>query len=97
MTNINPSQSTASSDSIELRIDAHAQYYWVSRLGRSAAQRLGLRCVGLIGFLMEAKRRGLITDAVGTAELLCEKAGFWVSQELLIYFGTVDVRRRFQI
>ncbi len=53
------------------------------RLGRSAARRLGLRCVGLVGFLIEAKRRGMITDAVGTAELLREKAGFWVSQELL--------------
>jgi predicted nucleic acid-binding protein len=52
------------------------------RSGRSAAQRLGLRCVGQVGFLIEAKRRGLITDAVGTAELAREKAGFWVSQEL---------------
>lgn len=53
------------------------------RLGRSAAQRLGLRCVGLVGFLIEAKRRGLLADADQTAELLREKAGFWVSQELL--------------
>ncbi len=53
------------------------------RLGRSAAQRLGLRCVGLVGFLIEAKRRGLIADASEVANLLREKAGFWVSQELL--------------
>ena len=53
------------------------------RLGRSTAQRLGLRCVGLVGFLIEAKRRGLIADASETANLLREKAGFWVSQELL--------------
>jgi hypothetical protein len=31
MTTIKPSQSTASYDSIKLGIDAHAQYYWVSR------------------------------------------------------------------
>jgi hypothetical protein len=31
MTTINPSQSTASYDSIKLGIDTHAQYYWVSR------------------------------------------------------------------
>ena len=31
MTTINPFQSTASYESIELGIDAHAQYYWVSR------------------------------------------------------------------
>jgi hypothetical protein len=31
MTTAYPSQSTASYDSIKLGIDAHAQYYWVSR------------------------------------------------------------------
>ncbi len=31
MTTIYPSKSTASYDSIKLGIDAHAQYYWVSR------------------------------------------------------------------
>ena len=31
LTTINPSQSTASYDSTKLGIDAHAQYYWVSR------------------------------------------------------------------
>jgi hypothetical protein len=31
MTTINPSQSTASYESIKLGIDAHAQHYWVSR------------------------------------------------------------------
>ena len=31
MTTINPSQSTGSYESIKLGVDAHAQYYWVSR------------------------------------------------------------------
>ncbi len=31
MTTTYPSKSTASYDSIKLGIDAHAQYYWVSR------------------------------------------------------------------
>jgi hypothetical protein len=31
MKTTNPSPSTASCDSIKLGIDAHAQYYWVSR------------------------------------------------------------------
>ena len=31
MTTINPSQSTASYESIKLGIDAHAKYCWVSR------------------------------------------------------------------
>ncbi len=33
------------------------------RLGRSAARSLGLNVVGLIGVLIEARNRGLITDA----------------------------------
>jgi hypothetical protein len=31
MTTINPSHSTAFDESIKLGIDAHGQYYWVSR------------------------------------------------------------------
>jgi hypothetical protein len=31
MTTINPSLSTVSYESIKLGIDAHAEYYWVSR------------------------------------------------------------------
>jgi hypothetical protein len=39
----------------------------------------GLACVGLVGYLSEAKRRGLTADVNGTAELPREKAGFWCS------------------
>ena len=71
------------SEAIVLAREIEADFIFMDeRLGRSAAHRLGLRCVGLIGFLIEAKRRGLITDASEAANLLREKAGFWVSQEL---------------
>jgi len=72
------------SEAIVLAREIAADFIFMDeRLGRSAAQRLGLRCVGLVGFLIEGKRRGLIADASGTANLLREKAGFWVSHELL--------------
>ena len=52
------------------------------RLGRSAARNLGLKVVGLIGVLIEARKRGLITDAGEIAERLSNEAGFWISAEL---------------
>lgn len=52
------------------------------RLGRSAARRLGLRVVGLVGVLIEARDRGLLADAHGIVTDLHAKAGFWLSEEL---------------
>jgi predicted nucleic acid-binding protein len=54
------------------------------RLGRSAAERLGLKVVGLIGALIEARKQGLITNANAGAmmERLSNEAGFWISEEL---------------
>ena len=52
------------------------------RLGRSAAQNLGLKVVGLIGVLIEARKQGLLPDAVETMERLSNEAGFWISAEL---------------
>ncbi|MGA3170741.1 MAG: DUF3368 domain-containing protein [Chthoniobacteraceae bacterium] len=52
------------------------------RLGRSAARNLGLKVVGLIGVLIEARKQGLITDAVGIMDRLSNDAGFWISEEL---------------
>ena len=52
------------------------------RLGRSAARNLGLKVVGLIGVLIEARKQGLITDAGEVMERLSNEAGFWISAEL---------------
>ena len=52
------------------------------RLGRSAARNLGLKVVGLIGVLIEARKQGLLPDAVETMERLSNEAGFWISAEL---------------
>lgn len=52
------------------------------RLGRETARHLGLRYVGLIGVLIEAKRRGLI-DRIGPVLTgLRVQAGFRISDEL---------------
>ena len=50
--------------------------------GRAVAKRLGLRYLGLLGVLVEAKQRGLIDELKPILDLLIQKAGFRVSQTL---------------
>ena len=52
------------------------------RMGRLAAKRLGLKVTGLVGILIEARERGLITNAEEIVTDLHQKAGFWLSDEL---------------
>jgi predicted nucleic acid-binding protein len=47
--------------------------------GRQIANRLGLKVVGIIGILIEAKNRGLILLVKPVLDELMAKAGFWVS------------------
>lgn len=52
------------------------------RRGRAVASQLGLRCVGLLGVLMEAKHQDLIAAIKPVLDALIQRAGFWVSQAL---------------
>lgn len=52
------------------------------RIGRKTAARLGLRFIGLLGILIDAKRHGLITELKPVLDALVSKAGFWVSGQL---------------
>lgn len=52
------------------------------RKGRVVASHLGLKFIGLLGVLIEAKHRGLILAMKPIVDDLIAKAGFWVSQEL---------------
>jgi predicted nucleic acid-binding protein len=51
------------------------------RRGRAVAGRFGLRVVGLLGVLLDAKQRGLILEVKPLLEAL-RHAGFHISQEL---------------
>ena len=55
------------------------------RKGRVIAARLGLRFIGLLGMLVEAKHRGLISAVRPIMNDLIGKAGFWIGQELYDY------------
>ena len=50
-------------------------------LGRAAATRLGVRIIGLLGVLIEAKHRGLIQEIKAPVDALM-KLGFRVKQDL---------------
>jgi predicted nucleic acid-binding protein len=51
-------------------------------LGRVTARDFGVHTVGLVGVLVEARKRGLLPDAGSIAEALHRKAGFWLSADL---------------
>ncbi len=52
------------------------------RRGRKVASRQGLRCIGVLGVLVEAKHAGLISAVKPIVDDLITKSGFWISREL---------------
>ena len=52
------------------------------REGRRAAQRLGLKCVGILGILIEAKAKGLVQEIRPQLDALRARAGFFLSDAL---------------
>jgi hypothetical protein len=51
-------------------------------LGREVAFHFGLRYTGLVGILIEAKRKGLIASVKPVLDSLRDRAGFRLSHEL---------------
>ena len=51
--------------------------------GRRAAQRLGLKTVGVVGVLIEAKAHGLIAEVGPLLERLRQEAGFYLSDRVI--------------
>ena len=52
------------------------------RLGRETARHLGIRFIGLIGILIESKRKGIINDLKSYLDELRNIAGFRISDTL---------------
>jgi hypothetical protein len=70
-------------EAIVLARECNADFLLIDeRLGRSAAKSLGLKVVGLVGVLIEARERGLVTDAGSLMDHLHGDAGFWISEDL---------------
>lgn len=51
--------------------------------GRHTAQRFGLKTVGVVGVLIEAKTRGLIAEVGPLLERLRQEAGFFLSDRVI--------------
>jgi predicted nucleic acid-binding protein len=50
--------------------------------GRAAAAGLGLRCIGILGVLIQAKNTGLLSAIGPVMNELESKAGFWIASSL---------------
>ncbi len=51
-------------------------------LGRAVALRFGLKTIGILGLLLEARKRGLLPKVAPVLNRLEAEAGFWVAPEL---------------
>jgi predicted nucleic acid-binding protein len=51
-------------------------------LGRKVAESLGIRTIGILGVLIESRRRHLIPSAKVLMDRLEKEAGFWMSPNL---------------
>jgi hypothetical protein len=70
-------------EAIALAEELHADYLLMDeRKGRRLAQTRDLRVVGLLGVILIAKRRGLISSARDLLSQLDEKAGIYLSNNL---------------
>lgn len=52
------------------------------RRGRTVAYQLGIKFIGLLGILIEAKHQQIISAVKPLLDELIAKAGFWVSTHL---------------
>jgi uncharacterized protein len=70
-------------EAIALAVELEADLLLLDeRKGRVIASRLGLKFVGLLAVLIEAKQKGVIAAIKPVVDALIEKAGFWIDQEL---------------
>lgn len=66
-------------EAIALALELDADLILLDELkGRAVARRLGLRCMGILGILAEAKRQGRIIMLKPVLDELISDAGFWL-------------------
>ena len=72
-------------EAIALAIELKADLLLIDeRRGRNIASRFGQKCNGIMGMLIEAKHKGIITSVKPIVDALMVNAGFWVSNDLYL-------------
>jgi predicted nucleic acid-binding protein len=70
-------------EAIALAVEASADLLLLDEaLGRDIAARFGLRFIGLLGCLVEAKKRELVSSVRPIVDDLIEEASFWIGRPL---------------
>lgn len=70
-------------EALALAVESRADLLLMDeRRGRAMAVRLGLKTVGLLGLVVEAKRRGFVPAVKPVLDDLIVRAGFWVAEPL---------------
>lgn len=71
---------------IALAVEIQAnQVLMDERRGRLIANRMNLRCTGILGILLEAKSKGLTSKVRSLLNALMNEAGFWMTEPLRNY------------
>lgn len=71
------------SETLALALEIGAELVLLDeRDGRRIAQRLGLRAIGVLGILLEAKKRNLLSSIRPLVDALRHDAGFYISDEV---------------
>ena len=76
-----PGETAALALALEIQADA---VLLDERLGHDAALRLGLKVIGLLGLLLQAKANGLLPAVSPELDALRNEAGFWISDSLRV-------------
>ncbi|MBS4027290.1 MAG: DUF3368 domain-containing protein [Ignavibacteriales bacterium] len=70
-------------EAIVLAKELHTQFLLIDEMkGRTIAEQLGIKTVGLLGVLIQAKEKGLIQNVKPLLDDLLNKARFWISKDL---------------
>ena len=76
---LDPGESAA----IALCLSQHADALLIDEsLGREVAARLGVRTIGILGILIESRRRGWLPGVKSILDQLEKDAGFWIAPTL---------------